>query len=189
MKTIATDGCDAFRVEREQDLVKKTLDRKTVYTDFALQWPRLGRFSSVQLAPRGTGFVATYASQTTRGLCLARSSDFWHYRLHLARSPLDLVVCYRHDTILPITVVEIETGKHYTPHEYPNQFTSYEEAYQARTQAGRLTIVGGLLCGVQRAYDLVAALPESTRRKYENSAHDFQKRRPGRQLASTSPTT
>ncbi|HYT34341.1 MAG TPA: hypothetical protein VEL69_04850, partial [Ktedonobacteraceae bacterium] len=179
----------AFRVEREQDLVKKTLDRKTVYTDFALQWPRLGRFSSVQLAPRGTGFVATYASQTTRGLCLARSSDFWHYRLHLARSPLDLVVCYRHDTILPITVVEIETGKHYTPHEYPNQFTSYEEAYQARTQAGRLTIVGGLLCGVQRAYDLVAALPESTRRKYENSAHDFQKRRPGRQLASTSPTT
>ncbi len=183
MKTTAMGACGAFR-EEATDAVKKTLDRQTVYTDFVLQWQRLGSFSAVQFAPRGTGFVATYAGQTARGLVLARSSDFWQYRLHLARSPLDLVVCYRHDTVLPITVVEIETGKHYTPHEYPNQFTSYEDAYQARTQAGRLTIVGGLLCGVQRAYDLVAALPESTRRKYENSAHDFQKRRRGRQLTS-----
>ena len=165
--------------------MKKSLDRKTVSIDFALQWQRLGSFSAVQLAPRGTGFVATYAGQTARGLVLARSSDFWQYRLHLARSPIEMVVCYRHDTILPVTVVEIETGNHYQPHEYPHQFTSYEDAYQARTRAGRLTIVGGLLCGVQRAYDLVADLPESTRRKYENSAHDFQKRRRGRQLAST----
>ena len=168
---------------RGRDTVKKSLDRMTVLTVFALQWHRLGSFSSVQLSPRGSSFVATYAGQLARGMALVRSSDFWQYRLHLARVPLDLVVCYRHDTVLPVTVVEIETGKHYTPHEYPHQFTSYEDAYKARSRAGRLTIVGGLICGVQRAYDLVAALPESTRRKYENSAHDFQKRRRGRQLA------
>jgi hypothetical protein len=164
--------------------VKKTLDRRTVSTDFALQWHRLGSFSDVRFCSRGTGFVATYAGQPARGLVLVRSSDFWHYRLHLTRFPLDLIVCYRHDTVLPVTVVEIETGKHYKPHDYPHQFTSYEDAYKARSQAGRLTIVGGLLCGVQRAYDLVATLPESTRRKYEHSAHAFQKRRRGRQLTS-----
>ena len=162
--------------------MKKTLDRRTVLSDFALQWHRLGSFSAVQFAPHGTGFLATYAGQMARGMALVRSSDFWHYRLHLARFSLDLIVCYRHDTVLPVTVVEIETGKHYQPHEYPHQFTSFEDAYQARSQTGRLTIVGGLLCGVQRAYDLVAVLPESTRRKYENSAHAFQKRRRGRQL-------
>ncbi len=180
----ATGGACACRLAG-RIIVNKTLDRKTVFSDFALQWHRLGSFSDVRFYPRGTGFLATYAGQqTVRGMVLVRSSEFWHYRLHLARFPLDLIVCYRHDTVLPVTVVEIETGKHYTPHEYPHQFTSYEDAYKARSQTGRLTIVGGLLCGVQRAYDLVATLPESTRRKYENSAHAFQKRRRGRQLTS-----
>jgi hypothetical protein len=167
--------------------VKKSLDRATVLSDFALQWSRLGQFSHVQLAPRGSGFSANYAGQAARGIVLVRSSDFWEYRLHLARTPLDLVVCYRHDTLLPVTVVELETGKHYRPHDYPHQFTSFEQAYQSRSRVGRLIIVGGLLCGVQRAYDLLDALrqagKESTRRTYENSAHAYQKRRRGRQLS------
>ncbi|HEV2582821.1 MAG TPA: hypothetical protein VGT44_18325, partial [Ktedonobacteraceae bacterium] len=101
----------------------------------------------------------------------------------LARSAVEVLVCYRHDSVLPIPVVELESGNTDRPHEFPHVFTSYEEAYHSRSKTGRLTIVGGLLCGVQRAYDLLETLPESTRRKYETSAHQYQKRRRGRQLA------
>ena len=171
--------------------MQKSLDRATVATDFALHWRRIVGLASVTFASRGSSFSCTYQGSQARGIVLVRSSDFWGYRLHLARSPgqspLDLVVCYRHDTVLPTAVIELEMGNQYQPHEFPRQFSSYEQAYKSRSRAGRLTIVGGLLCGVQAAYDLLAALrqahKESTARTYETSAHAYQKRRRGRQVS------
>lgn len=171
--------------------MQKSLDRAIVARDFALQWRRIVGLASVTFASRGSAFTCAYKGSAAHGIVLVRSSDFWEYRLHLPgkqSAPPTLVVCYRHDTVVPVPVIELETGHQYKAHEFPRQFTSFEEAHQARTRAGRLTIVGGLLCGMQAAYDLLAALradeKESTARKYESGAHRYQKRRPGRQVAT-----
>lgn len=169
--------------------MQKSLDRATIARDFALQWRRIVGLSSVSFASRGSAFTCAYKGSAARGIVLVRSSDFWEYRLHLAHSGApQLVVCYRHDTCLPCPVIELETGHQYKAHEFPRQFNSFEEAYASRTRAGRLVIVGGLLCGMQAAYDLLAQLrqdeKESTARKYETGAHEYQKRRPGRQVAT-----
>ena len=171
--------------------MQKSLDRATVANDFALQWKRIVGLAAVTFAARGSAFSATYTGSAARGIVLVRSSDFWEYRLHLpgkAGAPPTLVVCYRHDTVLPCPVIELETGHQYKAHEFPRQFTSFEDACTSKTRAGRLVIVGGLLCGMQAAYDLLAALrqaeKESTARKYETGAHQYQKRRPGRQVAT-----
>jgi len=169
--------------------MQKSLTRSTVAADFALQWPRIVGLTSVMFASRGSAFTCGYRGSAARGIVLVRSSDFWEYRLHLARAGAPgIVVCYRHDTCLPVPVIELESGHQYRTHEYPRQFSSFEDAYTSRTRAGRLTIVGGLLCGMQAAYDLLAQLrqggKESSARKYENGAHEYQKRRPGRQVAT-----
>lgn len=171
--------------------MQKSLDRATVARDFALQWRRIVGLAQVMFASRGYAFSCAYKGSAACGIVLVRSSDFWEYRLHLPgkhNAPPTLVISYRHDTVLPVPVIELETGQQYKAHEFPRQFTSFEDAYASKSRAGRLTVVGGLLCGMQAAYDLLAALradeKESTARKYESNAHLYQKRRPGRQVAT-----
>ena len=174
---------------RRDRSMQKSLTRSTVAADFALQWKRIVGLAQVTFASRGSAFSCAYKGSAARGIVLVRSSDFWEYRLHLAQAGApSLVVCYRHDTCLPVPIIELESGHQYKMHEFPRQFNSFEDAYQSRTRAGRLVIVGGLLCGMQAAYDLLAQLrqddKESTARKYETNAHHYQKRRPGRQVAT-----
>jgi|SRR5579859_1578574 len=169
--------------------MQKSLNRSTVAADFALQWKRIVGLTGVMFASRGSAFTCGYRGSAARGIVLVRSSDFWEYRLHLARAGApDLIVCFRHDTCLPCPVIELESGHQYRTHEFPRQFGSFEDAYTSKSRAGRLTIVGGLLCGMQAAYDLLAQLrageKESTARKYEAGMHDYQRRRPGRQVAT-----
>lgn len=170
--------------------MQKSLNRRTVAADFALQWRRIVGLASVTFASRGSAFSCAYKGNAARGIVLVRSSDFWEYRLHLAgeRAAPDLIVCFRHDTVLPAPVIELESGRQYRMHEFPRQFASFEDAYTSKSRAGRLVIVGALLCGMQAAYDLLAALrqagKESTARKYETNAHDYQRRRPGRQVTT-----
>jgi len=118
-----------------------------------------------------------------RGVALVRSSDYWEYRLHLQRGAIDLVVCYRHDSVVPVHVLALEDGRAYEPEDLPGKYTTLDAVKAEHSRYAAKVLVGALLCGKKAAHDLLLAMPESTRRKYEAKMHHYQRRQRGRPLA------
>lgn len=111
-------------------------------------------------------------------VCLVKSSDYWYHRLHLASPGVTLVVCLRHDTVLPIDSLELRSGRHYTPLEEPVQ-----KPATRNNRYASLIVVGQLLAGDDGAWQRLKEYPDSTRYRYLAHVKHYSKRRSGKPLA------
>jgi hypothetical protein len=165
--------------------MQRTLERDTVFKSF---WTQLSHFPHVRqiaLSGHGLAFSALLNGNTVRGVALVRSSDYWEYRLHLRRqSPIGLVVCYRHDSVVPVHVLALEDGRDYEPEDLPGKYSSLDAVIAERSRYAAKVFLGALMCGKKAAHDQLLAMHESTRRKYEAKMHHYQRRERGRPLAS-----
>lgn len=164
--------------------MQQSLHRLTVYRDFLLQWSHFANVRDVRPAARGLSFTATYQGRKVAGVVLVQSSDYWHYRLHLACNPIGLIVVHRHDSLVPIDVLSLEDGREYAPEDLPQKYTSLSDVRNEHSRHAAKVLTGALLCGVKEAHDILASMPESTRRKYEMKMSHYQRRQRGRPLAS-----
>lgn len=111
-------------------------------------------------------------------LCLVKSSDYWQHRLHLTAPEVSLVVCMRHDTVLPLDCLELRTGHHYTAFQEPQQ-----KPARRNNRHAALIFLGQLLSGDDSAWQRLNEFPESTKYRYLSSVKRYSKRRQGRPLA------
>ncbi len=163
--------------------MQKKLDRQTVFKHFIVQLVHFRHLKEVVLTGHGYAFSALLNSKTVQGVVLVQSSDFWEYRLHLEQSALELVVCYRHDSVVPVHVLALEDGRDYAPEDLPGKYTTLDVVKAEHSRHAAKVLVGALLCGKKAAHDLLLGMPTSTRRKYEAKMHAYQRRQAGRPLA------
>ncbi|HVB20388.1 MAG TPA: hypothetical protein VNG51_00395 [Ktedonobacteraceae bacterium] len=165
--------------------MQKTLARDTVLNHFISQLPHFRHIKKVELGEHGNAFSALLNGkrQPVQGVVLVRSSDYWEYRLHMQRSSVGLVVCYRHDSVVPVHVLALEDGRDYECEDLPGKYASLDVVRAERSRHAAKVFLGALLCGKKAAHDLLLNMDESTRRKYEARMHRYQRRQPGRPLA------
>lgn len=162
----------------------RSLTRETVLHHFLLQQSHFSSVASVRFATRGLALALDYQGRHLRAVVLVKSSDYWEYRLHLASNRPGLIVCHRHDSLVPLPVLSLEDGREYQAEDLPKKYEQLAQARDEHSRHAAKVLLGALLCGVKEAHDLLLAMPESTRRKYELKMHTYQRRQRGRPLAS-----
>ncbi len=167
--------------------MQRTLDRLTILNHFLVQRDHFPHITQVSLAGQGLAFSCLLNMRPVQGVVLVKSGDYWEYRLHLHKAPIGLIVCYRHDSVIPCHVLALEDGREYDPESLPGKYPNLEAVHKEHSRYAAKVFLGALLCGVKAAHDILLdkdATAESTRRKYEAKMHGYQRRGRGRPLAS-----
>jgi hypothetical protein len=121
------------------------------------------------------------AGVTHRALVLARSWDYWEYRLSRSAPAVSMVICSTHDSCLSVPVLEVgSSGRTYGPRERPLDYV--QGARHTRKTA--LVFIGALLCGEQAAFNALSQMHPSAQRRYRDRLNGLlTPRREGHQLA------
>lgn len=158
--------------------MKRKIDRVAVA---GLLYAHLDALRGVEIAGPGNARLSYRVRIDGRdyyAVCLVKSSDYWYHRLHLTAPGVSLVVCHRHDTVLAVDTLELQSGRHYKPYEEPLQ-----KPATRNNRFAALIVVGQLLAGDDRAWQRLKDYPESTRYRYLAHVKDYSKRRSGKPLA------
>lgn len=113
-----------------------------------------------------------------QALVLEKSSDYWQKRIHLQNHRHSLLVVWKHDSCVPLSVLALCNGRYYSP------LASKEVAVRNRYTAQ--VLLGQLMCGIQSAYDRLeqADIHPSVKYRYLAKVHALSHRKRGRPLAS-----
>ncbi len=116
---------------------------------------------------------------------IPRSFDFYEMRYHIARHVPTLIICFQHDTVVPVMCLSLKAGRIAMPYELPAQITNVE-AQRHRSKIGSQCLLGMYLCGMKSAQNIIhhKDFPKTTRKRYLQRAKELGKRRPGRPVNS-----
>jgi len=114
---------------------------------------------------------------------LSTSFQFYEKRYHLAKQRPDLVICFVHDTVLPVAVLSMKAGRLAQKYDLPAQITDVEKQ-RHRSKIGSQCLLGMYLCGMREAQDLVDKFEPRTKRRYIERARLLGKRQRGRPVNS-----
>jgi hypothetical protein len=151
---------------RETDVLRMFLARADNYAVTAIRHTR-GRAYSVVM--EGTHYNA---------VVLSHSFDYYALQYHIARHRPDLVVCYVHDSVLPIPVLSMRVGNLAEAYDLPEDIEDVEAQRCSRT--GSRVLLGMYISGLRRAQDIIKDLKPTTRKRYLQKAKELGKRRRGR---------
>lgn len=127
---------------------------------------------------RGRLYRVNLNGEYYTAVVLVRSFDYYELRYHIMPQKPDLVVCYEHDTVVPVPVLSTRAGNLAKAYELPESITNIEE--QRTTRTGTRVLLGMYISGVRKAQTLVNSLPDSTRKRYMQRVEELGRRRPGR---------
>lgn len=149
-------------------------DRTYVKSLFLTHAPKM-RITNI--APKGVPYqFSCHLNWTQHSTCLlVRSSDYWTKRLHLQTHQITLFVVWEHDSCLPFPLLCLEDGKEYAA------YTCAVDTSR-RTKRTSRAFLGQLLCGVQSAFDTLAAMPYQSRWRYKRLLDEYAHRGRGRPL-------
>jgi hypothetical protein len=116
---------------------------------------------------------------------LPNSFQFYEKRYHIAKTMPSLVICFCHDTVLPVACLSMEDSHLAQPLALPARITSMDKQ-RHKSKAGSQVVLGGFMAGNREAVELVDSLPERTRRRYHERAKELGKRRRGRPVSIAS---
>lgn len=160
---------------RESDVLRMFLARADNYSVTSVKHS-LGRAYSVEMA-----------GKTHNAVILLNSFQYYELQYHIARKKPDLIICYRHDSVLPMPVLSIRAGNYAQAYELPEEIKDLEE--QRHSKTGARVILGMYISGLRRAQDILhdKDFPKSTRNRYLQKARELGKRKRGRPV-DTQPT-
>ena len=102
--------------------------------------------------------------ETFKALVLTSSWDYWEYRLSFSAPAVSLIICSKHDSCLPVRVLEVgNTGYNFAPRELP------EDAPVpggTRTKRTARFFLGALLSGEQQAFNALKNMHPSSQKRY-----------------------
>lgn len=129
---------------------------------------------------RGRAYsLAMEGVQYTSAVILLNSFQYYELRYHLAKVKPDLIVCYQHNTVVPIPVLSLKSGNFAKKYELPEEIT--DVASQRFTKTGSRVLLGMYLSGLRYAQDLIKDMKQATTKaRYLQKAKDLSHRRRGR---------
>lgn len=133
----------------------------------------------------GRAYSLIMGGRTYRAVILSRSFDFYEMRYHLGKRVPDLVICFTHDTVIPVTCLSLKASRIAMPLDLPAHITNVE-AQRHRSKTGSQVLLGMYLCGMQDAQRIIhhKDFPKTTRKRYLQRAKELSNRRPGRPVNS-----
>jgi hypothetical protein len=153
---------------------------------FRLLLARRDNYSISEIAPiSGRAYSVVMAGKRHNAVILPSSFDFYQLRYHIAKRVPDLIICFVHDTVLPVTCLSLKAGRIALPHDLPAHITNVE-AQRYRSKTGSQVLLGMYLCGMKQAMAIIhhKDFPPRTRRRYLEKARELGKRKPGRPVNS-----
>jgi hypothetical protein len=127
---------------------------------------------------RGRVHRLTLKGKDYNAVVLVNSFQFYEYRYHLLGRPPDLVICFSHDTALPVPCLSLRAGSYAEAYELPASIT--DVATQRASKTGARTFLGMYLSGMKTAHALMQDLPGTTRRRYLRRVGALSKKRRSR---------
>lgn len=127
----------------------------------------------------GRAYTIVIGGKTYNAVVLPSAFDFYQLRYHLSKKMPTLVVCFTHDTVVPVACLALRAGHIAKPYDLPAKITNVE-AQRHRSKTGSQVLLGMYLCGMKAAQDMVNKFKPTTRKRYLERARELSKRLPGR---------
>lgn len=128
---------------------------------------------------KGRAYTVIMAGVQYHAVVLVSSFEYYEKRYHIAKSVPSLVICYEHNTVLPIPVLSLRAGNLAEPYELPETINNI--AAQRFTKTGSRVLLGQYMCGVKDAQSYINnELPTTTRKRYLTRAKELAKRKRGK---------
>ncbi len=134
------------------------------------------------LPMRGHLYTVAMGEETYTMVVLLSSFQFYEKRYHIAQRVPSLVVCFDHDTVVPVTVLSLRAGNLAKPYELPEGVT--DVAAQRFSKRGSRCLLGMYLSGVRTAQVIVNGLPPTTRKRYLEKVKALGKRKKGKPVGA-----
>lgn len=134
---------------------------------------------------KGRVYALVMDGDSYTAVVLLSSFQFYEKRYHIANSMPSLVICYEHNTVLPVAVLSLRAGNFAKPYELPAEISDVE--LQRFSKTGSQVLLGMYICGVKSAQTLInQRLPQTTRKRYLSRAKALAKRKRGKPVGFTS---
>lgn len=127
---------------------------------------------------RGRAYSVLMEGKQYNAVILHTSFQYYELRYHLARVKPNFIICYQHNTVIPIPVLSLKAGRLAKEYELPEEIKDIAD--QRFTKVGCRVLLGMYISGVKYAQDLVKKLNPTTKSRYLQKAHDLSKRKRGR---------
>lgn len=134
----------------------------------------------------GRAYSLVMGMRAYTAIIVTNSFNFYQLRYHIIKRPPDLVICFVHDTVVPVTCLSLKAGRIAMPYDLPAHIRNVERQRRGSKTVSQV-LLGMYLCGMQDAQKLVNKLPDRTRRRYLQRAKELGRRKAGRPV-DTQPT-
>ena len=146
---------------------------------FRLLLARRENYSISEIAHlAGRSYSLVMSGHRYTAIIVTNSFDFYQLRYHLGKQVPTLVICFTHDTVLPVMCLSLKAGRIAMPHDLPAHITNVEQQ-RHRSKTGSQVLLGMYLCGMKQAMAIIhhKDFPPRTRRRYIERARELGKRR------------
>lgn len=127
---------------------------------------------------QGRLYRVTMNDDMYTAVLLVHSFAYYEKRYHISQTRPTLVVCYEHDTVVPIPVLSMRAGNFARAYELP---TEIEDIVTQRwSKVGTRVLLGMYISGVRQAQTIVNGLPRATRDRYLHRVKTLGRRARGR---------
>ena len=158
---------------------------------FRLLLARRANYGIAEIIPvSGRAYSIVMEGKHYNAVVLPNSFSFYELRYHIAKRVPDLIVCFQHDTVIPVTCLSLKAGRLALPYELPAHITNVEQQ-RHRSKVGSQCLLGMYLCGMRDAQRIIhhKDFPKTTRLRYLQRAKELSNRRPGRPVNSAKERT
>jgi hypothetical protein len=146
---------------------------------FRLLMARRDSYDVTNVVPiQGRTYSMSMNGRDYNAVVLIHSFQYYELRYHIADIAPELVVCYVHDSVLPIPVLSLRVGNFAQPYELPENITDIPS--QRTTKTGSQVLLGQYISGVRAAQEYIKDLPVTTRKRYQARARMLAKRQRGK---------
>jgi hypothetical protein len=157
--------------------------RIAVMRQFELQYPKY----PLEILERLTNFRYRIFEQEREmemlATVLASSFDFYEHRLNLVKHGFRMIICQKHDAVVPLFVLELDTCMLAEPGGKPTLMRPVEER-KRRTQDEQRVLISQILLSTEAGREELKEMPEPTRRRYLALRDEYLQPKVGRPWVS-----
>src|SRR5271157_1179449 len=113
---------------------------------------------------RGRAYSFVMSGKQYNAVVLNTSFDYYQLQYHLSKAKPNFIVCYQHNTVVPVPVLSLKAGRFAKEYELPEEIVDVES--QRFTKIGCRVLLGQYISGVRSAQDLIKNFPYTTKARY-----------------------
>lgn len=140
---------------------------------------RMDNYAISSIKPiRGRLWSVVMDNEHYNAVVLVHSFEYYEKRYHVAMQKPTLIICFVHDTVVPVPVLSMRAGNYAKAYELPTEIDDIEQ--QRWSKLGSRVLLGMYISGVRLAQTMMKELPVSTRNRYLQKVEELGRRKRGR---------